>query len=48
VSPRKLAGPSRDAVVVTVGMTIATLSDLNFGTVIKGVPRPCSPRGNGR
>lgn len=28
---------SANAVVVTVGMTIATLRDLNFGTVIKGV-----------
>jgi len=32
-----------DAVVVTVGMTIATLQDLNFGTVIKGVPTTVVP-----
>jgi len=32
-----------DAVVVTVGMTIATLQDLNFGTVIKGVPTTVLP-----
>src|SRR5438874_3137017 len=31
------ASVTADAVVVTVGMTIATLTDLNFGTVIKGV-----------
>jgi len=30
-------------VVVTVGMTIATLQDLNFGTVIKGVPTTVLP-----
>src|SRR6267378_2035737 len=34
---------SADAVVVTVGMTIATLRDLNFGTVIKGVPTTVLP-----
>jgi hypothetical protein len=34
---------SADAVVVTVGMTIATLQDLNFGTVIKGVPATVLP-----
>ncbi len=34
---------SADAVVVTVGMTIATLRDLNFGTVIKGVPTAVLP-----
>jgi len=34
---------SADAVVVTVGMTIATLHDLNFGTVIKGVPTTVLP-----
>jgi len=34
---------SADAVVVTVGMTIATLSDLNFGTVIKGVATSVAP-----
>ena len=32
-----------DAVVVTVGMTIATLGDLNFGTVIKGVATTVLP-----
>jgi hypothetical protein len=32
-----------DAVVVTVGMTIATLRDLTFGTVIKGVPSTVLP-----
>jgi len=30
-------------VVVTVGMTITTLRDLNFGTVIKGVPTTVLP-----
>jgi Domain of unknown function (DUF4402) len=34
---------SADAVVVTAGMTIATLQDLNFGTVIKGVPATVLP-----
>lgn len=34
---------SADAVVVTVGMTISTLHDLNFGTVIKGVPTTILP-----
>jgi len=34
---------SADAVVVTTGMTITTLSDLNFGTVIKGVPSTVLP-----
>jgi hypothetical protein len=34
---------SADAVVVTVGMTINTLSNLNFGTVIKGVPATVLP-----
>ena len=34
---------SADAVVVTVGMTIATLRDLNFGTVIKGVATTLQP-----
>ena len=34
---------SADAVVVTVGMTISTLRDLNFGTVIKGVPTTILP-----
>ena len=32
-----------DAVVVTVGMTITTLRDLNFGTVIKGVSTTVQP-----
>jgi hypothetical protein len=32
-----------DATVVTVGVTIATLRDLNFGTVIKGVPATVLP-----
>lgn len=32
-----------DATVVTTGMTITTLSDLNFGTVIKGVPSTVLP-----
>ena len=34
---------SADAVVVTTGMTISTLRDLNFGTVIKGVPSTILP-----
>ena len=34
---------SADAVVVTVGMTITTLRDLNFGTVIKGVATTVLP-----
>lgn len=34
---------SADAVVVTTGMTIATLRDLNFGTVIKGVATTLQP-----
>jgi len=37
------ASVSADAVVVTVGMTIATLRDLNFGTVIKGVATTVLP-----
>jgi len=38
------SGPvSADAVVVTVGMTIATLRDLNFGTVLKGVATTVQP-----
>lgn len=32
-----------DAVVVTVGMTIATLRDLDFGSVIKGVATTLQP-----
>jgi Domain of unknown function (DUF4402) len=38
---------SADAVVVTVGMTITTLSDLNFGTVIKGVAATVQPTAAG-
>ena len=34
---------SADAVVVTTGMTISTLRDLNFGTVIKGVATTLPP-----
>jgi len=37
------ASVTADAVVVTVGMTVATLRDLNFGTVIKGVPTAVLP-----
>jgi hypothetical protein len=37
------ASISADAVVVTAGMTIATLRDLNFGTVIKGVATTVLP-----
>jgi hypothetical protein len=37
------ASVSADAVVVTVGMTITTLRDLNFGTVIKGVATTVTP-----
>ncbi len=37
------ASVSADAVVVTVGMTLSTLRDLNFGTVIKGVPTTVLP-----
>ena len=37
------ASVTADAVVVTVGMTIATLRDLNFGTVIKGVATTVLP-----
>ena len=32
-----------DAVVVTTGMTITTLRDLNFGTVVKGVATTVAP-----
>ena len=32
-----------DAVVVTAGMTLATVQDLNFGTVIKGVATTVQP-----
>ena len=46
--PGRLAAQSgatvaADAVVVTVGMTIATLRDLDFGTVIKGVATTVVP-----
>jgi len=34
---------SADAVVVTVGMTIATIQDLDFGTVPKGVATTVAP-----
>ena len=34
---------SADAVVVTVGMTIATIQDLSFGTVPKGVATTVTP-----
>jgi hypothetical protein len=34
---------SADAVVVTVGMTIATIQDLNFGTVPKGIATTVAP-----
>jgi Domain of unknown function (DUF4402) len=34
---------SADAVVVTVGMTIATIQDLSFGTVLKGVATTVAP-----
>jgi len=37
------ASVSADAVVVTVGMTITTLRDLNFGTVIKGIATTIAP-----
>ena len=37
------ASVTADAVVVTVGMSIATLRDLNFGTVIKGVATTVLP-----
>jgi len=37
------ASVTADAVVVTVGMTVATLRDLNFGTVIKGVATTVLP-----
>src|SRR3954468_974849 len=43
VSAQAAGTVSADAVVVTVGMTIATLSDLNFGTVIKGVATTVLP-----
>jgi len=34
---------SADAVVVTVGMTIATIQDLSFGTVLRGVATTVAP-----
>ena len=37
------ASVTADAVVVTVGMTITTLRDLAFGTVIKGVSTTVQP-----
>lgn len=37
------ASVSAEAVVVTVGMTLATLRDLSFGTVIKGVATTVVP-----
>ncbi len=36
---------SADAVVVTVGMTIATIQDLTFGSVPKGVATAVTPAG---
>ena len=36
---------SADAVVVTVGMTVATIQDLNFGTVPTGVATTVAPAG---
>jgi len=36
---------SADAVVVTVGMTIATIQDLNFGSVPQGVATTVAPAG---
>jgi len=43
VSAQAGASVSADAVIVTVGMTITTLRDLNFGTVIKGVATTIAP-----
>jgi hypothetical protein len=43
VSAQANAAVSADAVVVTTGMTITKLSDLNFGTVIKGVSTTVLP-----
>jgi hypothetical protein len=37
------ASVTADAVVVTIGMTITTLRDLDFGTVIKGVATTVLP-----
>jgi len=46
-APGLAQGPSgsfsADAVVVTVGMTIATIQDLSFGTVPKGVATTVAP-----
>ena len=46
--PRSVASQANgtvtaDAVVVTTGMTLATLQNLNFGTVIKGVATTVQP-----
>ena len=42
--PAQAAGTvAADAVVVTTGMTITTLRDLNFGSVIKGVATTVAP-----
>lgn len=38
-----LGSVSADAVVVTVGMTIAVVRDLDFGTVLKGVATTVQP-----
>jgi len=43
VQAQGAASVSADAVVVTTGMTVATLQDLNFGTVIKGVSTSVLP-----
>ncbi|OLC97605.1 MAG: hypothetical protein AUI55_01505 [Gemmatimonadetes bacterium 13_1_40CM_2_70_7] len=43
VAGQNAATISADAVVVTVGMTIATLSQLNFGSVPKGVATTVAP-----
>lgn len=42
-SAQSAGAVSADAVVVTVGMTLATLRDLDFGTVIKGVGTTVAP-----
>jgi hypothetical protein len=42
--PAQSAGTiSADAVVVTTGMTLATLTDLTFGSVVKGVATTVQP-----
>lgn len=43
VQAQSAASVSADAVVVTTGMTVTTLQDLNFGTVIKGVATSVLP-----